>query len=99
MSNFSIRIEMVGIPASQYDLLDRALISAGFSKEIRGKDSTGRQASWLLPLGEYDYSSDSETASEVRDKVKDLGEDFCDRLWIVVTEVKTRSWSLRRSKV
>lgn len=98
MSNFSIRIQLLNAEELDYETLDRSFVEAGFSKELRGKDSTGRSASWSLPIGEYDYSSDTETAPEVRDKVKDLVDDLGKRSWIVVTEVKARSWSLKRAK-
>lgn len=95
-SNFTIRVEIQGTGATNYDALDRAMHSAGFSSEIKGTDNSGNTGVWILPKGEYDFAGENLNSMAVRDIVQDVLTANGIRAWIVVTEVKSRSWSTRK---
>lgn len=93
MSSFTIRVELHGASADQYELLHTMMNLQGFKRTIAGTNTSGAPGVWKLPSGEYDYSSDDESAAQVRDKAKIIGDAIKRGAWVLVTKVAERSWS------
>jgi hypothetical protein len=96
MSQFTVRVELHHATSADYDTLHDKLDFYGFSREIAGTDASGIGGTWILPTAEYDYSDDTKTAPEVRDLVKLLADSVKIGAWVLVTEVKTRSWTTKK---
>lgn len=90
MSNFSVRVEILGYPtAQQYEQLHAYMEGAGFSRFIVSDD--GRR--FKLPPAEYDFSSTSLNAEGVRQRAAAAVAwvSTCNRVY--VTEALMRAWS------
>lgn len=98
MSNYTVRVELHGATSSDYETLHHLLEAEGFSREIKGIDSAGAKGAWQLPTAEYDFKFDENKSAEVRDKVKAISDGVKAHSWVLVTEVKTRSWTTKKVK-
>lgn len=97
MAQFTVRVELHGATAAQYDLLHQRMEAANFKRLIAGVDSTGSRGWWQLPSGEYDYEADTK-AEVVRDQVKIIADSVKPGAWVLVTQVASRSWNTARVK-
>jgi len=95
MAQFTIRVELHGATAEQYETLHQRMETAGFHRAIAGVDASGQQGWWQLPTAEYDYEADN-TAQGVRDYAKIIADSVKSGSWILVTQVANRSWSTTR---
>ena len=96
MADFTIRVELHGASATDYETLHLFLAGIGCRREIGGTDASGALGVWILPSAEYDYSDASRSAFQVRDMVKLVADQVKPESWVLVTEVKNRAWSTRR---
>jgi hypothetical protein len=95
MSSFTVRVELHNASGQDYELLHARMEQRGFKREITGTDTSGSQGVWALPTAEYDYSSATETAFQVRDVVKAIANTVKSDSWVLVTQVQgnNRAWS------
>lgn len=96
MTSFTVRVELHGATSADYDVLHVRMGAAGFARTVTGVDTSGASARWMLPTGEYDYSSETENAFAVRDKVKIIAESVKIGSWVLVTKVAERAWNTRK---
>lgn len=96
MANFTIRVELHNATGDDYDLLHKLMAGVGCNREISGSDSAGNPGVWALPTAEYDLADGSRSVAEVRDLVKNLADRVKQGSWVLVTEVKSRSWTTRK---
>jgi hypothetical protein len=93
MPDFTIRIELHGAVAADYDTLHERMERGGFRRHIDGASPDGTPGVWQLPTAEYDFTSSS-TASAVRDYAKGIADTVRSGSWCLVTQVDgtQRAW-------
>jgi len=96
MSQFTVRVELHQASSADYENLHERMASHGFNREISGVDASGIGGVWILPTAEYDYSDDAQSAEQVRNLAKTIADSVKTGAWILVTEVKTRSWTSKK---
>lgn len=95
MSSFTVRIELHGADAAEYELLHAKMEQHGFQRFVTGVAADGTRGKWLLPNGEYDYTSNN-SAAEVRDLAKRIADSIRGGSWCLVTRSADRSWSTKK---
>lgn len=96
MTDFTVRIEMHGATSEDYELLHARMQEKGFERYVSGRSTTdGSLGTWILPTGEYNFSSTLE-AKSVRDLAKEVADGIRSGSWCLVTAASARSWSTRK---
>lgn len=98
MTEFTVCVELRGLGQNDYALLNAKLAEAGYSHTVEGTDDSGKRGTWELPTGVYSYKSETLSAADVRQRVKEIAAEITNQAWVVVTGVQGRSWSTRRLK-
>jgi hypothetical protein len=92
VAQFTVRVELHGAIAAQYDLLHQRMEAAGFSRFIPGIDASGAAGLWQLPTAEYNFVIE-ENAQQVRERAKLIADSVALGAWVLVTQVADRSWT------
>jgi hypothetical protein len=97
MADFTVRIELHGAVAGDYDTLHEQMERGGFRRYIAGASSDGGTGIWQLPTAEYDFSSSS-SAAAVRDYAKGIADTVRNGAWCLVTQVDgtQRAWFTKK---
>jgi hypothetical protein len=92
MANFTVRIELHGASGEEYEKLHTAMEKAGYRRYMSGT-ANGRPGIWQLPTAEYDFTSSTMSAYEVRDHAKAIADRVKAGAWCLATEVASRAIS------
>lgn len=95
MSTFTVRVELHSATDKDYENLHIKMEAHGYKRYVPGTDSSGASGIWRLPTAEYDFEADL-SARQVRDAVKAIADSIRPKAWVLVTEVKTRSWNTEK---
>lgn len=84
MANFTTRVELLGSPPeSEYEKLHKEMAKRGFRRTITINGET-----FELPHAEYNSSSDSETAEQMKDKAVAAAQTVQKEFRVLVTETQ-----------
>lgn len=89
MAKFIVRVQLTGAREARYDDLHEAMETAGFSREITGRDGK----TYHLARAEYRYESTAPLkATDIRDRVRDLVHGLNLKSRILVSRYLDAAW-------
>ena len=92
MADFTVRIELHDASGEHYEKLHGAMEKAGYRRYISGTFK-GRPGIWQLPTAEYDFTSSTMSAYDVRDHAKAIADRVKPGAWCLATQVADRAIS------
>ncbi len=93
MASFTVRVELHGADAGDYERLHTLMASYGFNRTLGGTEKSGASSTFRMPSGEYTHDSEADVFA-VRDTAKLVADAVKPGAWVLVTQASARAWHM-----